>query len=150
MPIFEVDAAYIESRRASLSEGTQAEGWHHIRNGKTGAFAGKGLNDSDAIQDAIKSAVKSPDFVFRSNSTTLEIYERRGDWLMKVIANAVHGNIVTAMPVSGADGDYSRQAAALERIIQHLKHTTAEYDFLGRVRLATLQHIAMDFAAIAK
>ncbi len=143
---FSASCTYTTSKQVYLDEGDAKSGWAHIKAGKEESFKAKGLTSEKEIQDKIKEAVTSPTFIYASDRA-LEVYARNGEWTTKVIVNAIVGNIVTAMPISGVDGDYTLQTAALQREIQRLMKIESDG---ARVARALLGHLVLDFLGVAK
>lgn len=151
MPIFEVSFVMTASKKAILEEGDAKKGWLHIKAGKEASFQSKGLNNDAETQAKIKDAVEDPTFVYdNAPDNAYEVYARNGNWTMKVILNKVTGYIVTAMPISGADGDYSLQKAAVTTYLEQLMRRGNANDIATKLRIATTRHLLMDFLGIAK
>jgi len=149
--IFSVSSSRTKSKTVWLDTGDTKWGWTHIKAGKQVSFADKGLIQDSEVQLAIKDAVKDNDtFVFSNPSeNALEFFSRRGNWILKVIANSETGKIVTAMPVSGSDGDYSAQTSALASEIASFPESMKD-NIAALLRRSVLQHMVMDFMGISK
>ena len=134
---------------AGVGEGKRAWGFLHIKSGKWQSFEAKGLGTDQQIIAVIRDAV-TDDYSFVYHGVrALEFYRRHGDWLLKVIVNSDTGRVVTAMPISGEDGDYTLQAAALAAEIANFPERLRD-DIAAICRRATLQHILLDFLKISK
>lgn len=150
---FHEPSSYTQSRFidlfAGVGEGNRAWGFLHIKSGKWKSFEDKGLATDQQMIDAIRDAVTNYNsFVYRSERA-LEFYNRRGDWILKVIVNAATGRVVTARPISGDDGDYTAQVNALAVEIAGFP-AQLRNNISAIARRGGLQHMAMDFMKISK
>ena len=151
MSIFEVSFTPTESKKAILESGDETKGWQHIKKGKEESFRNKGLNTDEEIQQKIKDTAEDPLFVYNNASrNSFELYSRYGSWIMKVILNKSTGVIITAMPISGDDGDYSLQRNGLIKYLEYLRASGSSNNIALRLRVASVTHLLMDFLSITK